>query len=909
MSTAGERGIRHLPIGYYPGDGVHVDRSPRVPTEGEYVIIKAEVPGGVDGQDPVVRYAVNGMPQKAPGRAVVSPQGRARALFDPPGEVSGPVTYHVFELGRFCAGDEVTYTIEAGPPDRRRQAGPFTFVVDGIYRAGTQAELYPVPRGVRVDFGPVGAYHPVLELRWTDGRLTVTGGLRGLPGEGALPGPQRKVPECTVPDEASGGRLVVQARPFHFAVYDREGRFLFGSVRGERHWRWRGTPAGRARALEMELESAAEHYFGFGERFDALDQNGHEPDVCVVNAYIRQGRRTYLPVPFFVTEAGFGLHVESDRYVRFGLAPRLPGAMRLQVDLDPEAPRAGFTCFFGAPADVVRQFTASTGPAAVPPRWAFGPWMSSNPWNTQREVEEQIETTARLDIPATVIVIEAWSDEATYYVFNDAVYEPRYGQHAFRMADFTFPANGRWPDPRGMVERIHARDMRLILWQVPIIKGFERHTCRQHELDEQYVIEQGYCVHNADGTPYRIPDGWFGGSLLLDFTNPKALQWWVDRRRYLVDELGVDGFKTDGGEFVLDQTVRFADGTDGGAMRNRYPVTYVAAYHAFCGRERMTFSRSGFTGAQRFPAYWAGDQVSTFEEFRAVLTAGLSLGLSGNPFWGFDIAGFSGDVPTADLYLRATQAAAFSPIMQYHAESRGKENRDRTPWNMAARTGDERIVPIFRRFAWVRMNLLPYVYGEALHAAAACEPLMRALPIDFPGDREALAVDDEYMFGRALLVAPVLEEHARQRRVYLPEGPWVDLWTLREVPGGWHDRYPADLDTIPVFVRKGAIVPLNLGRHFALGEPTGERPMRYAHLAFLVAGRPEGDRVFRDDQGNEIRFHADGDRLHVEQVSGSLPAIWLLVASDGSGWPGFREGSGRIEVAGSELAHGLDVTF
>ena len=872
--------ICHVPTGYCPRDGVICDRSPRLPVSGEFVLVRAEVREDLARERVALRCVHNGREREVPGRKIRDHHATRTGLFDLPGKDRGSVEYFLFEIGRFAAGDEVEYVIEAGTDAAKATCGPFRFTVDGVCSADTDATLYPTARGLVADFGPAGPHHPALELAFIGGRLHATCYLDGASIVDAVSGGDDAA-SYTFADQARGVKVEVRARPFTFVVRDPEGRVLLGSPPGGGFIGWRGTPSGAARSFDLRIESAAVHYFGFGERFDSLDQNGREPDICVANPYTRQGSRTYIPVPFFVTERGYGLYVRSDHYVRFGMAQRLPGTLSISAQADPNDPRLDLVLFFGRPRSVVREFTLFTGQPALPPKWAFGPWMSSNPWNTQSEAEEQVETTTRLDIPATVLVLEAWSDEATFYAFNDVLYDPKAGEHEFRLGDFTFPKDGRWPDPKGMIERLHTRDIRLVLWQIPVLKGFAKHENRQHEMDEAYAIERSYCVRNADGTPYRIPDGWFAGSLILDFTNPEARRWWFSRRRYLIDELGVDGFKTDGGEFVLDETVRFHDGSDGAAMRNRYPLSYIQAYHEFMGPGRITFSRSGFTGGQRFPTYWAGDQISTYDEFRAVLTAGLSLGLSGNPCWGFDIGGFSGDVPTADLFIRAFQMAAFSPIMQYHAESRGRENRDRTPWNVAARTGDERVVPIYRHYAWVRMNLLPYIYNEASHAATSGEPLMRALFLDFPDDPECYRLDDEYMFGRDILVAPVLTEHARERRLYLPGDGWLDFWTLDEVRCGWHERYPCDIDTVPVFVRKGAIIPLNLGDRFALGCPTGARGTAYNHLTFLVTGCLAEDWTFRDDEGNVLRFSPTDEGLRGTQVRGSLQDAYLLLLPTG----------------------------
>src|SRR6185369_138916 len=152
--------------------------------------------------------------------------------------------------------------------------------------------------------------------------------------------------------------------------------------------------------------------------------------------------------------------------------------------------------------------------------------------------------------------------------------------------------------------------------------------------------------------------------------------------------------------------------------------------------------------AQRSPAHWAGDENSTWEAFRHSILAGLSAGISGIPFWGWDIGGFSGEIPSAELYMQATAMAAFCPIMQYHAEfnEHRMPRRDRTPWNMQERTGNPNVIQTYRFYANVRMSLMPYLIAEAQHSAETGEPMMRALPLAYPDDSACREYPYQYLF-------------------------------------------------------------------------------------------------------------------------------------------------------------------
>ena len=551
--------------------------------------------------------------------------------------------------------------------------------------------------------------------------------------------------------------------------------------------------AGRILRIRQRGRLEAGYVWGTGERFHRVSQRGSRSTGVVTEKFTRQGEKTYLPVPFFMTEAGFGCFcrsafpVEMDFRGGFSLCRETDGAT-LSEDL----------WLFGSPAEILRQFVCRTGGAALPPEWAFGVWISANGWNCDAEVAAQLAALKEYDYPADVMVLEAWSDERTFYLWNGP-------EH--------------WADPAATVRRIREAGLHLILWQIPVIKcEREGEPGKQLQADEREALERGLCVRRADGTPYRIPEGlWFSGSLLPDFTNPETMAWWFGKRKYLLD-MGVEGFKTDGGEFLYDPAVRLHDGTPGAEAHNLYPGQYIAAYQEFMrqnGVRGVTFSRADCAGAQTRPIHWAGDQLSDWSELRSQLAAGITAGLSGVLFWGFDIGGFAGELPSAELYLRATALGCFSPVMQWHAEPRGGQfyathaagfNNDRSPWNLAEKLGDSRVLEIAVRFAKLRKRLQPYLVREAAHCASAGRPMMAHLCLDFPEEENARACGDQYMLGRDLLVCPVLREGRTGRRIWLPEGKWKHLFTGKEYAGNRFLRLSCPLDEMIVLERSGADV-------------------------------------------------------------------------------------------------------
>jgi alpha-glucosidase (family GH31 glycosyl hydrolase) len=655
---------------------------------------------------------------------------------------------------------------------------------------------------------------------------------------------------------------------------------------------WLEARDGSIREISATLSHPPCGWYGFGERYNALNQSGNRVDQFVYNQYKEQGLRTYMPMPVGYTDAGFGLHLATDSYSWFDLAA--PEETRFGV----EAGRLTIDLLSGSVAEQVSRFMALTGDPEPVPAWALGPWMSSNNWDSEAEVRKQVALTLEHDIPATVLVIEAWSDEATFYIFNDAQYAEKPGAEAFSYADFSFPGWGRWPNPKGLAEHLHDNHLRLILWQIPIIKHSAALKHLQKRNDENHFFAEGFGVQHPDGTPLRLPEGWFKDSLLLDFSNPAGRDWWFSKRQYLIDELGVDGFKTDGGEMVWGKDLVFADGRTGLEHRNAYPREYISAYYRFARQNGgICFSRAGYTGAQTFPAHWAGDERSTWDAFKRSILAGLSAGMSGVIFWGWDLGGFSGEVPSAELYVRSAAMACFCPIMQYHAESKAEFNQDRTPWNIAERSGDERALTGYRFYANLRMSLMPYLRREAAWCVAEKQPLLRAMLLDFQDDSRAAPLWDQYMFGRNLLVAPIIREGETARQVYLPEGRWWHLFHNRWYEGGETHRVDAPFEEIPVFLRAGAVLPLAFHQATRLGAAMPSDIDAAAISVLLVAGLEHGARLTQD--GLEIELSGD-----VVRVISKRTRPIMLVFTDPPvrlELNGTDQLASTLELAGAEL--------
>ena len=565
----------------------------------------------------------------------------------------------------------------------------------------------------------------------------------------------------------------------------------------------------RKDGTRLMVQADYQGVYGLGEKFDAVNQKGKVVETQVIEKFCNQGNISYCVTPFFVTDAGLGIYIDTKKKTKISFQDKI------LCEIPAEAQVYIFT---GTIGDILKDYIYLFRKPQLPPEYAFGIWVSANHWNCEADVERLLEELDQYQFPASVVVLEAWSDEATFYIWNGAEYKPEKSAEGFSYEDFDFSNSKYWKDPKGMIEKLHQKGKKLVLWQIPVFKGMEPgRVSEQLNLDKEYAIEKGLTVMNKDGTPYEIPDGnWFEGSYLPDFTNEKTKKFWFAKRQYLTD-IGVDGFKTDGGEFIYSKETIFSDGTSGEEGKNQYCQDYVNAYSHFINENQVLFSRAGYAGASGTPILWAGDHQSTNEELKSTLKAALSSAMSGILFWSFDIGGFAGPLPSIDLYRRSTQMAVFTPVMQWHSEPDGGQfrelmpggegNNERSPWNIALVNRQPEFIDEMRYWHMLREKLLPYIYESAQIAVRESRPMMRPLIYDFQTDQNVIDLEDEYLFGDELLIAPFLEENMTTRKVYLPEGQWYDFFTNKCYEG--KQWYLSDEESrMPVYVKSGASIPM-----------------------------------------------------------------------------------------------------
>jgi alpha-D-xyloside xylohydrolase len=531
-----------------------------------------------------------------------------------------------------------------------------------------------------------------------------------------------------------------------------------------------GSPVGRPRTFvheQLDL-GVGELIYGLGERFGPLVKNGQTVDIWNADGGT-SSEQAYKNVPFYLSSRGYGVLVNDPGHVSFEVGSET--VERVQFSVPGEA--LEYLVIDGpTPKDVLSRYTALTGRPPVVPAWSYGLWLSTSFTTDYDEatVTSFIDEMARRELPVSVFHFDCfWMRE-------------------FQWSDFEWDARV-FPDPDGMLQRLHERDLKVCVWINPYI-------AQASGLFAE-AAAQGFLVRRADGSVWQW-DLWQAGMGLVDFTNPDATRWYQDKLRALVAQ-GVDAFKTDFGERIpLD--VVYADGSAPDRMHNLYTHLYNKAVHDVLVEERgegeaVLFARSATAGGQSMPVHWGGDSTSTFPSMAETLRGGLSLAMSGFAHWSHDIGGFEG-TPDAAVFKRWT---AFG-LLGTHSRFHGSESY-RVPWQF-----DDEAVEVTRIFTRLKMRLMPYLYQAGLDAAATGVPVMRPLALEFPDDPTTGYLDRQYMLGSDILVAPVFSAGG-EVEFYLPAGEWTHLVTGETVTGGGWRREVHGFDSIPVYVRPGAVVP------------------------------------------------------------------------------------------------------
>jgi alpha-D-xyloside xylohydrolase len=526
-------------------------------------------------------------------------------------------------------------------------------------------------------------------------------------------------------------------------------------------------PEGNFIAAQMPI-GVGEQIYGLGERFTAFVKNGQSVDVWNEDPGTNTDQ-AYKNIPFYVSNNGYGVFVNHTGRVSFEVGSETVNKVQFSV----AGEELEYLVIYGpTPKEILSKYTALTGRAPLLPKWSFGLWLSTSFVTDydEKTVSSFIQGMKERDIPLSVFHFDCfWMRE---YQWCDFQWDPRV-----------------FPDPQGMLSRLKQDGLRISLWINPYIGQ------ASPLFDE--AKKQGYLLKRADGSVWQW-DLWQAGNAIVDFTNPGAREWFQSKLRPLL-EMGVDCFKTDFGERIPTDVV-YHDGSDPEQMHNLYTQLYNQTVWQVLKEHRqndaIVFARSATVGGQTMPVHWGGDNSSKFESMAESLRGGLSLGLSGFGYWSHDIGGFEGN-PDPAVFKRWV---AFG-LLSSHSRLHGNESV-RVPWAF-----DDEAVAVTRKFTKLKASLMPYLYEVAKEVAETGVPMMRAMFLEFPEDRTCHNVDQQYMLGPNLLVAPVFNAEGKVQ-FYLPQGKWTNFFTKHEVDGGRWITEQHGFDSLPLYVREGAEIKL-----------------------------------------------------------------------------------------------------
>lgn len=550
-------------------------------------------------------------------------------------------------------------------------------------------------------------------------------------------------------------------------------KYLYdGKVIAHSGWRAKGLvtdPEGQLHVSEQLDLGVGEKIYGLGERFTNFIKNGQTVDIWNEDGGTGT-EQAYKNIPFYLSNRKYGLFVDNPGKVSFEVGSEK--VSRVQFSVPGE--EMSYSVVGGEDLKaILNTYTDLTGKAPLVPDWSYGLWLSTS-FTTdydEKTVLEFVDGMTERNIPLSVFHFDCrWMKELEWCNFDWD--------------------KSKFPDPEGLLKKLHERGLKICVW-------INSYIGQKSPLFEEGA-RNGYFIKNADGSVWQW-DKWQAGMAVVDFTNPEATKWYQGYLKNLV-AMGVDCFKTDFGERIPTEGVKYYDGSDPELMHNYYTYLYNKAVYDVLvetkgADEAILFARSATVGGQQFPVHWGGDCSSNYPSMAESLRAGLSFGMSGFGYWSHDIAGFE-DQASPDLYKRWTQFGLLSSHSRYHGSTAYK-----VPWLY----GDE-AVDVAREFTELKLQLKPYLLKMAQETHETGVPMMRAMVLEFPDDPTCEDIDTQYMLGDDLLVAPVFREDG-VARFYVPDDGTGQAWTniitgTAYEPGKWYtEQY--DYHTLPVLVRPG----------------------------------------------------------------------------------------------------------
>ena len=615
--------------------------------------------------------------------------------------------------------------------------------------------------------------------------------------------------ENTIVYAGNYGTVQINKNPWRVVLKDKTGRILSQTVtlRDADSTQVKYTPfsfikrgSDNARRINPVFTlTADEMIFGCGESATGLNKVGQKVNLFVTDPQGPETDQMYKPIPFFMSNRGYGMFMHTSAPVTCDFGATYIGLNKMFMGDE----NLDLFVFFGEPKDSLDEYTDLVGKPGMPPLWSFGTWMSRITYFSEKEGYDVAANIRKNKYPCDVIHFDTgWFDVDW-------------------QCDYKFSEN-RFQNPQQMLKDLKSQGFHVCLWQLPYF------TPKNRYFPE--LIEKNMYVKNGNGElPYE--------DVVLDFSNPETVNWYQNKLAGLLN-IGVSAIKVDFGEAAPLNGI-YASGKSGWYEHNLYPVRYDMAVSEITKKlhnENIMWARAAWAGSQRYPLHWGGDAATTNTGMLGTLRAGLSFGLSGFSFWSHDMGGFVKSTPE-DLYCRWLPFG----FLTSHTRAHGAPPTE--PWLYDSK----RVQDVFRKSAEMKYRLMPYVYAQAKECTEKGLPMLRALFVEFPDDPGAWRVDDEYLFGSQILVAPLLESGITGRSVYLPEGKWIDYQTEKVYEGGWHKIEAGSLPII-MLVRDGSVLP-----HLKLAQSTSEMDWNKMSLKVYSADKKQAEGLICLPTDNRIQ--------------------------------------------------------
>ncbi|MBZ4644905.1 MAG: Alpha-glucosidase [Clostridia bacterium] len=623
-------------------------------------------------------------------------------------------------------------------------------------------------------------------------------------------------------------KMQVNKIPFGVEIYDYEGDLIYKSY-DKCFLGWKGKNIACFSEIREE-----ERFYGFGEKAGTLDKRGESLSMWNTDIFDPHNPHTkelYVSIPFFIGLAkgkSYGIFLDNPSRTHFNMGE----GQDKYYSFEAEAGKLDYYFIYGPEMKrVVSRYTDITGKMPLPPKWALGYHQSKYSYSTEEEVKELANNFRKKEIPCDVIHLDIhYMDEYRVFTWN---------LH-------------RFPDPEKMIQDLKEMGFHIVNIVNPGVKK---------DPEYKYYVEgmlNNYFCKKIDGSAY-IGRVWPGESAFPDFTKQETRKWWGKNHKAFTD-IGIEGIWND-----MNEPAVFRDEQNGGLedktmdldvihdndgkpathreLHNLYGMlvsrsTYEGLKGLLKGKRPFVLTRAGYSGIQRYAAVWTGDNRSFWEHLSMTMPMVMNMGLSGIPFAGPDAGGFMGN-SNGELLTRWIQLGVFTPFFRNHNSI---NQLSQEPWAFG-----EKYEKIIKEYIRLRYKLMPHLYSIFYEASITGIPVMRPLVLEYQDDPEVYNLNDEFLVGDSILVAPICKPDTKFRVVYLPKGIWYDYWTKEKYVGGKYIMIYAPLDRLPIFIKRGAIIPMAPALNYM-----GEKEIK--ELTFEIYADTESRYTLYEDDGETFEY-------------------------------------------------------